>query len=117
MEFDVSKPGASSLPYCDVDSPNPRNDEAERDADRVFEGLGLTLKLPSIEDSWSLVSALNASAALLGDGPLGCESRFACRAGVLGPEAGLGSLPAMLAWSKGIWASVRDGVDGIIVEI
>ena len=105
MEFDISKLGASSPPYCDVDSPNPRNDEAERDADRVFEGLGLTLRLPSIEDSWSLVSALNTSAALLGDGG------FACRAGVLGPEAGLGSLP------KGIWVSVRDGVDGMIVEI
>lgn len=111
MGFDVLKPGASSSPYCDVDSPNPRNGEAERDTDRVFEGLGLTLKLPSIEDSWSLVSAS------LGDGPLDCESRFACRTGVLGPEAGLGSLPAMLAWSKGIWASIRDGVDGMTVGI
>ena len=111
MEFDVLKPGASSSRYCDVDSPNLRNGEAERDTDRVFEGLGLTLKLPSIEDSWSLVSAS------LGGGPPDCESRFACRTGVLGPEAGLGSLPAMLAWSKGIWASVRDGVDGMIVEI
>lgn len=114
MEFDVLKPGASSSPYCDVDSPNPPNGEAERDADRVFEGLGLTLKLPSVEDSWPL---LNASAALLGDGPLSCESRFACRAGVLGLGAGLGSLPAMLAWSKGIWASIRGDVDGMIVEI
>jgi len=114
VEFDILKPGASSSPYCDVDSPNPRNGEAERDADRVFEGLGLTLKLPSIEDSWPL---LNASVALLGDGPLAAKVGSLVVLVFLGLGAGLGSLPAMLAWSKGIWASIRDDVDGMIVEI